>query len=210
MHLFVTGTGTGVGKTHATALWVRQRRERGEEAVGLKPIAAGDREDARILLDASDGALDLDAVNPCALAAPLAPWIAAREEGRHLDFNQLAAAVDAARARFPHVAVEGVGGWRVPLADGITVGDWAKGLGLPVLVVASAGLGTLNHALLTVEAIRADGLAVLGVVLNHHGLPRHDRAAETNAAALREWTGLPVAELKEGGALPEADWLFGA
>ncbi len=209
MHLFVTGTGTGVGKTRVTSLWVRQRRRRGEAAVGLKPISAGDRDDAKILREAAGKALSLDAVNPCALATPLSPWIAARKEKRTIDWEAIRDSIAEARARFPHVAVEGVGGWRVPLADGKTVGDWAAELGLPVLVVSSAGLGTLNHTLLTVEAIRRDGLPVLGIVLNQHGLPARDLARQTNRDALAEWTGLPVLELKDEGKLPEEEWLFG-
>ncbi|SDU09645.1 dethiobiotin synthase [Verrucomicrobium sp. GAS474] len=209
MHLFVTGTGTGVGKTRVTALWVRTQRRRGAEAVGLKPIAAGDRDDALLLREAGGNLLSLDEINPCHLAAPLAPQVAARQEGRTIDFAAVNGAVAAARARFSHVAVEGVGGWRVPLAAGKTVGDWARELGLPVLVVASAGLGTLNHTLLTIEAIRREGLPLLGIVLNRHGLAPGDRAAATNREALEEWTGLPIVELKEGGELPEAAWLFG-
>ena len=69
-------------------------------------------------------------------------------------------------ARFSHLAVEGVGGWRVPLAPGYDVRDWARDLGLPVVVVARGTLGTLNHTLLTVDSIRAAGLTCAGIVVN--------------------------------------------
>jgi dethiobiotin synthetase len=211
MHFFVTGTGTGVGKTHVTARWVTRRRGTGAQAVGLKPISAGDRDDAKLLRAAGRNALTLDEVNPCPLFLPIAPWAASAVKGapgHEIDFAKLNAGIGAALARFPDVAVEGVGGWRVPLAEGITVGDWAKELGLPVLVVAPNALGVLSNAILTVDAIRAAGLPVLGIVLNPHAtVPSESQA--TNREALARWTGLPVVELTAKGDFPlrGAEWL---
>lgn len=210
MHLFVTGTGTGVGKTRAACQWVRLWRARGANAAGIKPIGAGVRDDAEQLREASGNILSLDETNPCALSVPLAPWIAAEREGTAVDFERVAAGVEAARRRFSHLAVEGVGGWLVPLSPILTVREWAKELGLPVLVVAPGGLGTLNHVLLTLESIDRAGLPVAGVVLNHF-LPGPDLAQETNGEALREWLGpgVPVVEIACGGELAAAGapWL---
>ncbi len=202
MHLFVTGSGTGVGKTRTACQWVRLWRGRGAAAAGLKPIGAGDRADAEALGEASGNALSLDETNPCHLSLPLAPWIAAERAGEPIDFGLVAEAVGAARRRFSHLAVEGVGGWLVPLSPRATVRDWAKDLGLPVLVVASAGLGTLNHTLLTLESVARAGLPIAGVALNHLS-PGPDLAQETNGDALRRWLGpaVPVAEVPYGGDL---------
>jgi dethiobiotin synthetase len=210
MHLFVTGTGTGVGKTRTACQWVRLWRTHGVMAAGIKPIGAGDRDDARLLREASGNVLSLDETNPCALSLPLAPWVAAEREGVTIDFVRIATAIEAARRRFTHLAVEGVGGWLVPLAPRVTVRDWARELGLPVLVVAHAGLGTLNHVLLTLESIDRAGLPVAGVVLNHLS-PQPDLAQETNGAALRAWLSpaMPVVEVPHDGELPAtgSPWL---
>jgi dethiobiotin synthetase len=210
---FITGTDTGVGKTWFTCWLVRGWRAQGHRAAALKPIAAGDREDARLLREASGDALSLDEINPIHLREPAAPLIAARAENRTLDFPQLDRAIAQAGKRFSHLAVEGVGGWRVPLAPDYEVRDWARDLGLPVVVIARAGLGTLNHTLLTVESIRAAGLTCAGVVLNPgaDATMLSDLAGRTNGALLRDLLGLPLLELDRlvhaAGKIP--DWLGG-
>jgi dethiobiotin synthetase len=197
-HFFITGTDTGVGKTWFTCWLVRAWRARGHEAVGLKPIAAGGREDAEQLRGAGSNRLTLDEINPVHFREPAAPLVAARAENRSLDFASLNTAITKTAARFSHVAIEGVGGWRVPLAPDYDVRDWARDLGLPVVVVARAGLGTLNHTLLTVESIRAAGVTCAGVVLNF-GAPElvepSDVALRTNGELLKNLLGLPVLEL---------------
>ena len=212
MHFFLTGTGTDVGKTHLACRWIARLRAAGRNAVGLKPIGAGDRADAEALRQAAGNALTLDEVNPCALALPMAPWAAARiagAPGHEIDFDQVNAAIDAVLARFPDVVVEGVGGWRVPLADKITVAEWAQALRLPAVVVAPAGLGAINHVLLTLESMDRLDVPVLGVVLNPHGA-EESVARATNREALARWTHLPVIELTATGDLPAqgAEWLL--
>jgi dethiobiotin synthetase len=195
-HFFITGTDTGVGKTYFTAWLVRRWREAGCKAVGLKPIAAGDRDDARALRKASGEILTLDEINPVFLREPAAPLIAAREEGRTSDFVAINTGVRRLVDRFSHVAVEGVGGWRVPLAPGYEVRDWVHDLNLPVVVVARAGLGTLNHTLLTVESIRAAGASCAGIVLNHgpEATPSTALVRRTNGQLLQDFLGLPLFE----------------
>jgi dethiobiotin synthetase len=103
--------------------------------------------------------------------------------------------------------VEGVGGWRVPMDSTHTVREWAQELGLPVLVVCRATLGTLNHTLLTVDSIRQTGLSLPGVVMNFHAAPEDD-ATRTNPGILEEWSKLPVARLPAGATKWEIpDWL---
>jgi len=213
MHVFVTGTDTGVGKTYFTCWLVRAWRRGGRDAVALKPIATGDREDAICLRDAIGSRLDLDEINPVYFREPLAPLAAAQAENRSIDFPQLNAGIRAVCARFSHTAVEGVGGWRVPLGESYDVRDWARDLGLPVVVVARGSLGTLNHTLLTVESIHAAGLTCAGVVVNPgaNASPDLDVAMSRNAALLRKLLALPVLELdrrvEAAGHLPV--WLGG-
>jgi dethiobiotin synthetase len=195
---FITGTDTGVGKTFFTCWLVRAWQAQGHTAAALKPISTGDREDALRLRAAIGSRLTLDEINPVHFREPAAPLLAARAENRSIDFTALNHEIKTVRARFSHLAVEGIGGWRVPLATGYDVREWARDLGFPVVVVARGTLGTLNHTLLTVESIRAAGLACAGVVVNAGpdaaSSPDLDLARRRNVALLRDLTGLPLFE----------------
>ena len=211
---FVTGTDTGVGKTWFTARLVRAWRAAGHRAAALKPVSTGDREDARVLREAGGEILSLDEINPTHLSAPLAPFVAAQMEKRTIDFPSENRRIAKLATQWTHLAVEGVGGWRVPLAPDYDVRDWARDLGFPVIVVARAGLGTLNHTRLTVDSIRDAGLTCAGVVLNP-GLdapsPDFDLVRRTNLETLRALLLLPVLDLDGGihaaGEIPV--WLGG-
>jgi dethiobiotin synthetase len=213
MHLFITGTDTGVGKTWFTCWLLRAWQRAGHDAAALKPIATGDREDALALRQAMGCRLDLDEINPVNFREPAAPLVAAKAESRTIEFAVLNGSIRAMTTRFSHLAVEGLGGWRVPLAPGYEVRDWARDLGLPVVVVARGTLGTLNHTLLTVESIAAAGVTCAGIVVNAgpHTSPDLDLARGRNAALLRDLLGLPVFELdrraEAAGHLPV--WLGG-
>jgi dethiobiotin synthetase len=211
---FITGTDTGVGKTWFTCWLVRAWQIQGLAAAALKPISTGDREDALLLRAASGDVLSLDEINPVHFREPAAPLLAARAENRTIDFPALNCGIAAMRARFPFLAVEGVGGWRVPLADGYEVRDWARDLALPVVVVARGGLGTLNHTLLTVESIASAGLTCAGVVVNagpEATSPDLDVIRRNNVLLLGDLLGLPVFEFDRGahaaGKVPV--WLGG-
>jgi dethiobiotin synthetase len=205
---FITGTDTGVGKTTFTCWLLRGWAKLGHQAAGLKPIATGDREDAIRLREALDSRLGLDEINPLHFREPAAPLVAARAEKRSIDFASLNRGIQSAAARWTHLAVEGVGGWRVPLAPGYDVRDWARELGFPVVVVARGTLGTLNHTQLTVDSIRASGLTCAGLVVNAGApeaqgppdrvSPDFDLTCHRNVALLRELLGLPVLEFHRG------------
>ena len=199
MHFFITGTDTNVGKTWFTCWLVRAWRQQGHNCAGLKPISTGDREDARQLMHAMGARLQLDEINPVHFREASAPIFAAQAENRSINFVALNERINAMASRFPRVAVEGVGGWRVPLAPQYEVRDWARDLGFPVVVVARGTLGTLNHTLLTVDSIRDAGLACAGVVVNpgpkEKLSPDLDLARGRNVALLRDLLGLPVLEL---------------
>lgn len=190
MSFFVTGTDTGVGKTYVTRLILESLRREGIDAVGYKPVACGDREDATVLAAASGG-LSLEEVNPVYLKTPVAPYVAGLLENRTLDSATLLAGFQKLAAKHAKVIVEGVGGWEVPLAANFRVSDLAKALGLPVILVAANRLGALNHVLLTLDAIRAKGLTCAGIILNQLD-DELDTAMITNKGVLEDLTGVPL------------------
>ena len=190
--LFVAGTDTGVGKTEVSCALLANARAAGIDAVGMKPAqsgaAPGEPTDAERLWDASDRVEPLAVVCPYSFAAPLAPAVAARLEGRTVSFGAIVDGVRALAARHDAVLVEGAGGLIVPLTEAETYADLAVALGLPVLVIARAGLGTVNHTALTLEALRARGLALAGVVLNR-ACDTDDPSVPYNAAEIARVTG---------------------
>ena len=190
MNYFVTGTDTGVGKTHVCRLLIAGLRRRGIDAVGYKPVACGDREDGQIFAAASGG-LALDEVNPVYLQSPVAPYVASLLENRSVDPAALVDGYQRLAARHEMIIVEGAGGWEVPVAANFRIADLAVQLGLPVLVVAANRLGALNHLLLTIGAIRARGLACAGVFLNQLG-DELDTAMITNKGVIEDLSGTPL------------------
>ncbi len=220
--LFVTGTGTGVGKTVVAAAVCAALRSRGEPVVAWKPVVTGTDAppadgwpaDHELLAAAAGG--EPQAVGPLRFGPPVAPHLAARLAGEKIEPAELLRAARAAAAERVLVA-EGVGGILVPLTAGYLVRDLARDLGLPVVVAAAPGLGTINHTLLTLEALRAVGLPVAGVVLtpwpgDPSELERSNRETiarigYVTVTGLRRTSSDP-ADLAEAGAdLPLDDWL---
>ena len=183
--VFVIGTDTGIGKSLVSAALLRGAAQAGLRAVGMKPVAAGiDPQpdgsracgDVLTLQAAGNVAADPALVNPFCLPDPLSPHLAARRAGRRITLAPLVAAHRALLAQADRVIVEGAGGFLVPLDEGdgdpasdaplLTGADLAQALGVPVVLVVGLRLGCLNHALLTVEAVRARGLTLAGWVAN--------------------------------------------
>ena len=191
MSVFVTGTDTGVGKTKFTVWLLECLRERGVRCAGYKPICCGDRDDALQLQAASSLGLTIDEVNPVWLRTPAAPLTAALAEDRKIDLPGLREGFARLSARFDFVAIEGVGGWMVPITTDYFSNDLAVDVDLPVIVVAENRLGCLNHILLTVRAIEMASLKCAGVVLNDLA-KESDLAMMTNAEILRSCLALPV------------------
>jgi dethiobiotin synthetase len=189
--LFVTGTDTGVGKTHTTVQLLRLLRAAGTSCAGMKPICCGDRRDAELLLAASSDGLTIDIVNPAWLKTPAAPIVGSLMENVSIDIGHILAAFRALQSRVEHVIVEGVGGWLVPIRADYFVSDLALEMRLPVLVVAQNRLGCLNHTVLTVRSVLQHKLGCAGVVLN--GVPvTDDIAALTNADILGRILNVPL------------------
>ncbi|MBS1189329.1 MAG: bioD [Rhodocyclaceae bacterium] len=192
---FIAGTDTEIGKTFVACTLLHAARARGWSAVGMKPVAAGTapdgtNEDVEQLRAASSLDLPLRLINPYLFQAPIAPHIAAAEEGIDIDFARIGKAYGELAAQADVVVVEGVGGFRVPLGEDRDSADLAVALGLPVILVVGMRLGCISHALLTAEAIAARGLTLAGWVAN-----RVDPAMtrfEENLAALRRRLPAPL------------------
>jgi dethiobiotin synthetase len=191
VNLFLTGTDTNVGKSYVAALLVRALRAEGRDGVGLKPICCGERDDATLLHAAADGAITLNDVNPVWLRTPAAPYTASLIENRAIDMDLIRESFGRARSAHECLIVEGAGGWLVPIARDYFVADLAAECGLPVAVVVANRLGALNHALLTVAAVRARGLECAGLILNHP-TAEEDIATTTNRGVLEECAGVPI------------------
>ena len=199
MDFFITGTDTEIGKTYVTCALLRDLCARGLHPMGFKPLACGDRSDPRAMRDAlGEPTLSLDLINPVYLRAATAPYIAAELEQRTLEISSIAAAYRELAAAYSPVLVEGAGGWEAPLAPGLTMADLAEALQLPVVLVVGNKLGAVNHAILTVKAIRARGLTCHSIVLNHIG-DEWDAASVSNRRLIEEFAQVPVrAELIHG------------
>ena len=167
----ITGTDTGVGKTVLTAAIVAALRARGRPLRVLKPVITGLDEPAEggwprdhELLAALAG-VGPQEVAPIGYGPAVSPHLAAEMAGRPIDVEQLRGILAEAASGPEVLVIEGVGGLLVPLTDSYSVRDLARDAGLPVLIAARPGLGTINHTLLTLESARAAGLEVSGVVL---------------------------------------------
>jgi dethiobiotin synthetase len=177
---FVTGTDTGVGKTVVAGGLARALRARGASVATFKPVQSGALAD-----DLTGDAALLGATCVYALEAPVAPIVAARRAGVTIELEQILRAADRLVAAHDVLVAEGAGGLLVPLAPNLLVADLARALGLPLVVVARAGLGTVNHVLLTLEAAAARGLDVVAVVLSGEA----DESTDDNAALIRSSAG---------------------
>lgn len=172
---FITGTDTEIGKTTIAAGLLHAARLQGLSTAAVKPVAAGcdltvdglRNDDALALQAECVPPLDYPLINPVALAPAIAPHLAAQETGLALTVAGLAPHCRTVFERGADVTVvEGAGGWRVPLNDNETLADLAVELKMPVIMVVGLRLGCINHALLTAEAIAADGLQLAGWVAN--------------------------------------------
>jgi dethiobiotin synthetase len=224
--LFVTGTDTEVGKTVVAGCIVAALRARGERVAAFKPVVTGLDEPAapgwprdHELLAAAAGVAP-HAVAPHVFGPPVSPHLAAELAGTALDLDALvlAAGAAAAEAGAQVLIAEGVGGLLVPLTARDTVRDLAVALELPLVVVARPGLGTISHTLLTLEAARAAGLTVAGVVMTpwpeqptvmlRSNRDTVARLGDVEVATLRRLPdGSPAALATGGAGLPLDRWL---
>jgi dethiobiotin synthetase len=198
--LFITGTDTGVGKTvvaGAIAHWFAKRRQN----VAVCKIAATGcehrreglvSEDAEFLANCAASRHPLDLIAPQRYSEPLAPAIAAERAHRPIDWFLINNSIRLMSRGSDLMIIEGVGGIMVPMDDKTTVLDVAQSLNIPAIVVARPWLGTINHTLLTIAALRNAGVGVVGVVINQYNASKAGVAEETNPRAIEKWGNVPV------------------
>ncbi len=199
---FVTGTDTEVGKTYVTALLAEKGRQAGLRVGAYKPVCSGavTREDGSRYwedverLRASIGrTVSAERICPQCFAAPLAPPVAARLEGKAVNSDLLTTGLDWWRDRFDVVLVEGAGGLLSPVTDCWLVADLVQQLGRPpLIVVARNGLGTINHTLLTLEVAAHRGLPVRAVVLSDVSGQGSDQSKRSNAQEIAKRISCPL------------------
>jgi dethiobiotin synthetase len=220
--IFVTGTGTEVGKSVLAAAICAALVARGRSVAAFKPVVTGLDEppgpfgrDHELLARAAGGQRRPEEVAPYRFGPPVSPHLAAEAAGVAVEPARLVALARAAAGTADVLVTEGVGGLLVPLTPGYLVRDLAVDLALPLVVAAHTGLGTINHTLLTVEAARSGGLTVAAVVMTPW--PDEPRAIESsNRAIVERLGGVPVHGLPAtdpealaaaGDSLPLGDWL---
>ena len=190
--IFITGTGTEIGKTVIAGGLAASLKQAGMNVGVMKPISTGDTADAQFLKHAAQVDDEIASINPIYLRHPLAPSVAARMEGREINVSCVETAFAELQQKYDFVIVEGVGGIAVPIQDDFLVVHLIKRLQLPILIVAQAGLGTLNHTLLTVAYARQFELQITGIVLNGLRAETAGLAEATNPAEIENLTGVPV------------------
>lgn len=190
--IFITGTGTEIGKTVIAGGLAASFKHAGTNVGVMKPISSGDTADAQYLKHAAQVDDELASINPIYLRNPLAPSVAARIENREIDLSGIETAFTALQQKYDFVIVEGVGGIAVPIRDDFLVAHLIHQLELPILIVAQAGLGTLNHTLLTVAFAQQFGLQIAGIVLNKHTPETTGLAEATNPVEIEKLTDIPV------------------
>jgi dethiobiotin synthetase len=202
--LFVTGAGTDIGKTFVAVALIHELRRRRRKVAALKPVASGfdparpaDSDPGTLLAALGEPLTSqaLDRIAPWRFRAPLSPDMAARREGRAIDFAALTEHSRAAVAAAPDVLlIEGVGGVMVPLDDNHTVLDWIAALRLPSVVVGGSYLGAISHALTAINALRRRSLDVVALVVNE--TPQSAVALDETAASIARFAaGVPVIAL---------------
>ncbi len=190
--IFITGIGTEIGKTVIAGGLAASLKQAGIAVGVMKPIGTGDTADARFLKHAAQVDDELSLINPIYLRHPLAPSVAARIENTEIDLSRIETAFAELQRRYDFVIVEGVGGIAVPIRDDFLVVQLIKQLELPILIVATTGLGTLNHTLLTVAFAQQFNIPIAGIVLNGLRPEMAGLAEATNPVEIEKLTGVPV------------------
>ena len=198
--LFITGTDTGVGKTYVAVGLIRALKEMGLNVCPMKPVETGCRKrggkllpsDTLKLLHTSGTNETLDRINPYRFRHPLAPAVAAEIEGIPIKKKRIISAFKYLHNKYDITIVEGAGGVMVPLYKRYLSIDFIKDINTPVLIVSRPGLGTINHTLLTIDALRVRGVDIVGVVINYSLNKRKGLSERSNPDVLEKLGGVPV------------------
>ena len=195
--LFITGTGTEIGKTVIAGCLAATLKQSGINVGVMKPICSGDNSDALYLKHAAQVDDPITLINPIYLKYPLAPSVSARIEDREIAVKEIDSSINKLSEQHDFLIVEGVGGIAVPIKDDFLVAHLIQHLQLPILIVADAGLGTINHTMLTVSFTREFHIKIKGIVLNSLQPEEVGLAERTNPLEIENLTQVPVI-----GALP--------
>lgn len=193
--LFITGIGTGVGKTVLTALLLRHLRREGRDALAMKPFCSGSRDDARLLQRLQEKDLTLAETNPFFYKPPLAPWVAARQgRGARISLRHALERIRRLGKRCKILLVEGSGGVLAPLGGHYSAAEIISQLGCETVVVGPNCLGTINHTLLTVKYLQSIGAKGIRIVMMTGKRP--DLSSQSNINAICALLpGIPVFSL---------------
>jgi dethiobiotin synthetase len=200
---FVTGTDTDVGKTVIAAAIARHLRVQRLRVGVCKPVATGCprrreglvSEDAELLAHHADSPFPLDVICPVRYAEPVAPAVAAGRSGEPLDWAAVGRSLATISQESDVMIVEGAGGVLVPIDDRYSMLDLMAALALPAIIVARASLGTINHTLLTVRALRSANVPIAGIIINRYPGENASVAEETAPSVIERWAGVPVLAL---------------
>ncbi len=199
--IFVTGTDTGVGKTYIAAGVAAELRRRGINVGVMKPAETGCAarngrlipDDALRLMKVARVRDSLSLVNPYRFPKPLAPSMAADLEKKKINLERIVDAYRKLSKRHDFMIVEGAGGIMVPLSGHHTYCDLANMLDIPALIVARPGLGTINHTLLTILALKEKKVPVSGVVINYANKQRTGLTEELSPGVIERISGVKIA-----------------
>lgn len=205
--IFITATGTEMGKTFVAAGLIACLRRRGRRVAALKPVLSGFNEDEytgsdpALLLKACGVPMNrstIAAISPWRFRAPLSPDMAGRAEGKKIDFAELSRFCRQAIFEAEDLLViEGIGGLMVPFNETSTVADLIETLRIPLILVAGTYLGSLNHTLSAVEVAKTRGLAIAAIVLNE--TPDSSVPITATRASLKNFCGtVPIVPLIRG------------
>jgi dethiobiotin synthetase len=198
--LFITATDTGVGKTVMSGTIAKILRRAGKNVGVFKPVATGCRstreglvsEDTEFLSCCAESEFSLDDITPITYSTPAAPLACETAEHRLVDLEKIITAYNYICSKTDCVIVEGIGGIRVPITAGLDVLGMAKAFGLPVVIVARPNLGTINHTLLTINAVRNENLPLAGVIINGYDKSKADFAWQSVPAIIAEVGKTPI------------------
>ncbi len=198
--IFITGTDTGVGKTFVAAGLITAFKRMGFSVCPMKPLETGCRvkngrlvpEDALKLIEASNTKESLEIINPYRFRLPLAPAVAAELEGRRIDKKKILSSYNYLSGKYDITLIEGAGGIMVPVYKKYLFLDIVEELNIPLIIISRPTLGTINHTLLTIEAVRGRGIGVIGVIINYASKIKRGLAEKTNPDVIEKLGGVPA------------------
>jgi len=192
--LFITATDTGVGKTLIAGAIAKILSQKGRKIGVFKPVATGCKktrdglvgEDAEFLAGCCNSGLSLQEINPVTFEVPAAPLVCEQIENKKVDIEKISAAYNRICSKTDYIIVEGIGGIRVPITDNLDALGLAKAFNLSVVIVARPAMGTINHTLLTIDAVRNAQLPLAGIVISGYDKSKADLAEQSSPAIIAE------------------------